>query len=537
MKTYSNPPESQDDSPPLSYYDSNPPELVEPECTPEPPASEHSAEPWPEVKPFPPLHEPPEPFRLELLPEAFRPFVEDNARRLSCPPDFLAVPLMISAGAALGRALAIKPKRRDDWHEVGNLWGAIIAKPAAGKTPAISKATAALESIDSELARKNEEELKAWAKDCIYHEEQMKVARGELREAAKERQSNPGTAIPEPPEKPPERRLIVSGITPEKLLELNSFNPRGLLLKYDELSGLLHEMGKKNREGEREFLLTAATGKEPHRGDTLSRGRDFVPNACVSLVGGIQPGPLKENLLPSEGAAGDGLFQRFSLIIWPEGLPSFTYDDEEPNRQAKERAHQALARLWQINAEGGPTIGEPGEEGEPHFLRFSPEAQPAFIHWLESFMNRLNEHSLPEAMESHLSKYRKALPTLALLFEVLDNAAPRSVSLQSWQRAEAWGEYLESHLRKIYGANLRPEIVAARAIVERLPEVGSKFTARKVKQADWKGLTDPEAVEAGLSLLAELGWLRIERKAAGEKGGRPSELVTVNPAAIAKHSQ
>ena len=70
------------------------------------------------------------PFDPALLPKALRPWIMDIAERLQCPPDFSAVAAMVSLGAVVGRRLAIRPKRHDDWLVVPNLWGAVVGRPA-----------------------------------------------------------------------------------------------------------------------------------------------------------------------------------------------------------------------------------------------------------------------------------------------------------------------------------------------------------------------------------------------------------------------
>ena len=50
-------------------------------------------------QPLPPELLPVEPFPMAALPDAFGPWVRDVAERMHCPPDFVAVPLLV-AGAS-----------------------------------------------------------------------------------------------------------------------------------------------------------------------------------------------------------------------------------------------------------------------------------------------------------------------------------------------------------------------------------------------------------------------------------------------------
>src|SRR5262249_22312482 len=62
------------------------------------------------------------PFPLETLPGAFRALVEEGAASLVAPPDFIAVPLLVAAGSAIGSALLLELK--PGWREGANLYAA-----------------------------------------------------------------------------------------------------------------------------------------------------------------------------------------------------------------------------------------------------------------------------------------------------------------------------------------------------------------------------------------------------------------------------
>src|SRR5688572_28011578 len=64
------------------------------------------------------------PFDLGLLPVSFQDWIADIADRMQCPPDFPAVAAMVALAGIVGRKVGIRPKRRDDWLVVPNLWGA-----------------------------------------------------------------------------------------------------------------------------------------------------------------------------------------------------------------------------------------------------------------------------------------------------------------------------------------------------------------------------------------------------------------------------
>src|SRR3712207_6980715 len=51
-----------------------------------------------------------------------------------------------------------------------------------------------------------------------------------------------------------------------------------------------------------------------------SRGSIHVPALCISLLGGIQPGPLTKYVgdALSEAEKADGLLQRFQVLVYPD---------------------------------------------------------------------------------------------------------------------------------------------------------------------------------------------------------------------------
>ena len=88
---------------------------------------------WPEPQPVPRTRPPVPAFNLAWLPDALAPWVADVADRVQCPPDFVAVGVLVAAAAVIGRKVAIRPKRQDDWAVVPNLWGLAVGPPGVMK--------------------------------------------------------------------------------------------------------------------------------------------------------------------------------------------------------------------------------------------------------------------------------------------------------------------------------------------------------------------------------------------------------------------
>src|SRR5712664_3964406 len=86
------------------------------------------------------------------------PWVADIADRVQCPPDFVAVGVMVAAAAVIGRQIAIRPKRQDDWAVVPNLWGLAVGPPGVMKSPALAEALRPLHRLVTDAHAQDEEQ-------------------------------------------------------------------------------------------------------------------------------------------------------------------------------------------------------------------------------------------------------------------------------------------------------------------------------------------------------------------------------------------
>jgi hypothetical protein len=162
---------------------------------------------------------------------------------------------------------------------------------------------------------------------------------------------------------------------------------------------------------------------------------------------------------------------------------------------------------------------------------FSDEAQRFFSDWLSRLESRLRSCGLEICLESHLAKYRSLMPSLALIFHLLDKDDSDQVSLLQAKRAAGFCNYLESHARRIYASVANPPRHAAELLGHRLQErqIAAPFSAREVYTKGWSGLTDRKQVEEALHVLTDAGWVRPVVSPPTRLGGRPTEKFLVNP--------
>ncbi|WP_180080735.1 MULTISPECIES: YfjI family protein [unclassified Acinetobacter] len=530
----------------------------------------------------------PQPIRAELLPvkkitKSMLPmdladYVFDEAERADkMPVDFVAVTLLSSLGSVLGTKVTIKPKPLGDWRVMSNLWSAIVGTPSMKKSPAYEaglrpisqlidkeKETSKSKDFDMEIDKieinhnfncsndelvikmraeklSAEQELKELKKeltkikDEIEREELfLKIAKQELRiEANKKNEVANKEDIPE-------KRYKTDDTTIEALSDLEVNNPNGILVFRDELVGLFAFLEKDGGLC-KPFFLEGWNGTGSYQVDRIGRGPQFIPNHCLTVMGGIQPDKLIKYLEPAiKGLGNDGLIQRFQLIVYPD-VESWEYVDRIPNKDARNAVYSIFESMDELNEVSLHDIGAYTSDNynkKPYFV-FSDEAQNIFREW----MTLLHKEKIPREehpiIQEHLSKYPKLLAGLALLFHVIDGinlGSVGGVSKSAIEMAIEWCEYLESHARRIYGLVLHSSNFRASTLANKLKKLPESdkwrtdgFSARELFRKNWKSLTDMQNIYEAVDILNDACWVHVEEIEATVKGGRPTKRYWINP--------
>ena len=119
----------------------------------------NDADSWPVPAELKENLQPVPPFAPDLLPDVLRDYVMDAAHRMQSPPDFVAVSCVATLGSIIGAGCGVRPKQKDDWYELPNLWGAVIGGPSTMKTPSISAGTEPLSWLEHYAKEEYEQEM------------------------------------------------------------------------------------------------------------------------------------------------------------------------------------------------------------------------------------------------------------------------------------------------------------------------------------------------------------------------------------------
>lgn len=484
----------------------------------------------------------------EMLPLDVYRYCEDEAKRAdNMTFDLVAVCLLTSLGALIGARVAIKPKKLDDYTIVPNLWGGIIAPPSSKKSPAISAGTRHLDCLVRQAKEQFELEQKEnLAKGIVFKSTEKELGR-KLDKAKDEKEklkiaediANMQTEVNK---KPSLKRYFTNDSSPEALAELERSNSNGILVIRDELIGLLSSLDQNDTDTGRAFYLEGWNGTGSYQFDRITRGSGYIPNHCLSVLGGIQPDKLISYLEKTiQGVGNDGLLQRFQLLIYPD-LSQWRYMDMKGDKDAKEAVFKLFKQLDELTENELVKLGaKPSDafNSRPYF-HFSTDAQEAYKAWSTKLNSQIIPNEEHAIIQEHLSKFGKLMPALALIFHLIDSVQLGekigNVSLNCVEMAIKWCDYLESHARRIYGMVLHSATFKANALALKLEKlkVEDKWRteglgARDIHRKNWKGLTELKAVNEALELLVDYGWLDEQEIESTIRGGRPSKRYLINP--------
>lgn len=471
------------------------------------------------------------PCPIATLPDTIARWLKAQAEHMQISDDFLAVPFMVYTGSLIGRKRGLKMRSGTDWSEFPNLWGMLVGRPSVMKSPAMEAALKPLSKLSQQARKVHELQLAEYQKE----HQVWKICTKSKEEVFKKKyksvignnhQPQIDLASEEEPKKPTQKRYKTSDPTIEKIGEVLSENPQGILLDRDELAGWLHSFDKGGRESDRQFYLESWSGKKDFDVDRIGRGSLHIPALFLSIFGSIQPGPLAKYVHSSihGGAADDGFLQRFSMMVWPdvksdwELIPAINIESEE---EAIFDVYDHLDKL-DFNPENGP-----------HLLNFTKEAQEAFNSWQQKLECNLRSNKWPAHLEAHYAKFKKTLPALCLILEHLHDAVryqyPQTIQLSTFHSAIKWLRYLASHANRIYdsGASIIPEVANRLLAHIRSGDLQPPFTARDIYHGKhWSGLTNQDEVEEVLSYLMDKNYLACEIT---RTVGRPSKKYCVHP--------
>jgi hypothetical protein len=286
----------------------------------------------------------------------------------------------------------------------------------------------------------------------------------------------------------------------------------------------------------RAFWLEAFNGA-PYSVHRVGRGSVFIENLSVSLIGGIQPEPIRK---VADDSADDGLLQRLLPVILK---PAVEGRDEEASQVVSDYA-SLIRRLHHLDRPVRGGVAMDFNEAHTHggfVLRFDEKAQ-AYRQELERKHLELQScESINRKLASHIGKYDGIFARLCVIWHCVEAAPGTLPSVISEGTARRAGAFLHGFLL--------PHAIAFYAGVlglsndhDRLEAVAGYILARKLERVSNRDIHHGDRTmrrlsrletEAVLDQLDALGWVD---RVPGPRASSPPQWI-VNPVVHTKFAK
>ena len=309
----------------------------------------------------------------------------------------------------------------------------------------------------------------------------------------------------------------VGSCTPARLVQHLVRNGETILSDSPEAGELVRiALGKFAKDGQADFdLFLSGFSVEPYQDSRVGRGDSYL-TPCISTLWFCQPMLLQE-LIGNDEALARGLTARFLSIVCEHGeIP----EDDGAVRRVSDQARDGWTQLV-LDVLATRTAKEPA------IIQCSPEAREVFREWhnesvrlrngqyrdIEGELGRWRENAIRLAGGQCVADWFTLGPAGECLTLTADHAR-RGVALARWA-CYATLAMMET------GREAR-RLSRAHSLVRLVTDSGGKVTLRDLGDRHGYGKDEVMALA-----MAYPNLLTVQRKGPGEKGGRPSDILTI----------
>ncbi|WP_171267362.1 DUF3987 domain-containing protein [Oceanidesulfovibrio marinus] len=436
---------------------------------------------------------PPAPFPVEVFPPAIRAVIEQAERAFGVPSSIPSAAMLMLSAACIGRTRGILIKQ--SWCEYANLFMALVARSGMGKSPCVNAFFRSIHRVEKRLQAEYDEAMAQYWADKTAYDQAPKKERGQ------------------PPEEPQRKHLYVDDATIEAVADaLLMSGSRGVLWYRDELAGMLKDFdkyGTGDKGGTMTRLLSAYDSSSWKLTRKTNKQTIYIPQATVSLFGGIQDGVLPHIFTDLDAVS--GFLPRILFVRAEQDAPPLWTEEgfEDIHRQTIDQITERLLSYEMTD--------EPSEKAR--IIGVAGDAKKAFIAWHDklAYEQWLSDADHKEA----LPKLRGQALRLALNLHCLWAAAEdgnelEPVQLDTMNRALTLAEWFKGELASVWAiirqsqgvttASPLDKRVAAAIITLKAEVAGGMLPTARITEAVNDGMdkryqVDPRAVGKAYSKL------------------------------------
>jgi hypothetical protein len=360
-----------------------------------------------------------------ILPDVIERFAFNQGSDMGSDMAGIAVSALAVCAAAIPDKIKLQVKRHNSgWLESARLWVALVGPPSSMKSPIMAAAVRPLRRIDSEMAR------------------QYADARARYDKLSKEEKSQT--------QPPKQTRLLLQDTTIEAAQEVLKDSVDGVLCYQDEMSGWFGSMDKysggRGAAKDRAFWLEAFNGA-PYSVNRIGRGAGFIENLSVSLIGGIQPEPIRKL---ADESLDDGLLQRLLPIV----LRSAVAGRDEVMSPVVSEYSELIGRLHHLD---NPMFGG---NSEATLLHFDEGAQQYRQELERKHLDLQSVEAIHPKLAAHIGKFNGIFARLCVVWHCVDSPPGTLPAIISERTARDVGAFLHGfllpHALAFYARGARP---------------------------------------------------------------------------------
>ena len=440
---------------------------------------------------------------LDRLQAPVAEFIKCVAASVCVSESFVTASVVSSFAVAIGMSRV--GRAGAEWTIPPVLWFVNNSDASAGKTPAMNRAMAPLDTVVGEIVGQARARTKPAPDGGLRERIVQKACDMEV-----------SLAADEPVHEEKQNPFICHILTLPGIEEIALGNSRQVLIRRDEIIPLL-----KTKDPElRAALLSAYDGASFRR--TTGKRHVYLPHLGVWIIGGVQPDKLAPLL---DSLADDGLGARILPVVG-----SMVPLEQMGGRVDDGPMKEILRQLFALKMDDGP-FGP-----VPHEIPFSPEAQNLIFRRRQ--MSRAQADEEVGMMVGMMGKSAGTVARLALVLGLVRAAVqtqgePEEIEAQDVHDAAAlFDDFFVPMARAAYDIQSRSPIEqAARKLVKSLKVAKREtVTVRELQRTASAGFNKgDDFLELLVWLEAKniLMWLGAEP--AGPRGGAPSPRYAVHP--------
>ena len=473
-------------------------------------------EKWEEPTPFNKYNIPE--FPAEVLPEPMSRFIKELAESTQTSMEMGGLlSLGVLATAFQGR---YEIQGKPDWTEPLNLYLMAIAPPAERKSAVIQELTNPIRKLEAQYMaedRINIEQNKA--KYEMFQRQKTQAMKkldvAQVTECLNQMQEVGRRNY---------RQFLSDDNTPESLIRLMEEQDGKVTICSAE-GGIFDAMKGRYDNNMNIDIYLKAHARDSIRVTRIGREENYIPSPHLTMILAAQLQVL-QSFIGNETFRGRGLCGRFLYVVCRSKMGYRNPAAPPVRMETKEAYHAFIHQLFSDDRHGTIVLEE--------------KAQTILYDYMTVIERRLvNEWVHMQDWGGKLAGTTLRIAGLIHATKIENERNPCEIPLSesTLNSAIQISECLGIHAMIAYQeAHINTAVTEAQYLLKRIKALGvNEISKRDLFQACASYFKTTSAMESPLTVLEKMGYIRITKQ---ETGGRPSEIITVNPNIIgAKHSK